>query len=147
MNDQADTFAKYIKDKYYDGIFYKLKNYIRNNSDKLNLYTREIPNPSYTELDSFHIMGITFHEAPDDHITFQASVQVGICIHGKRRNDYDDDMLDRWFSLYFSAVLCNVLINVRITGLEEYSQQRFNSEDVLTKFLVNQSDEMIRRFN
>jgi hypothetical protein len=136
LNNQPATFAKYIEDKYYDDIFYKLKNYIFNNNDKLNLYTKEMPDPSYTELDAFHVMGITFHEAPDDHITFQASVQADISIHGKRRNDYEDDMLDRWFLFSFSAVLRNGLSNVRITGLEEYSQQRFNSEDALTKFLV-----------
>jgi len=136
VGNQTTTFAKYIEDKHYDDIFNKLKYYIWNNRDRLNLFTREIPEPISTVLDNFHVMGVTFHDAPDDQITFQASVQADINIHGKRRNDFEDDMLDRWFSISFSAVLRNGLHNVRITGLEEYSQQRFKDEDALTKFLV-----------
>ena len=130
------SFAEYIGDSFYDEIHPKLKSYIYQNKDRLNLYSYTISDPSYTNLDDFHVMGVTFHESDNDRIDFQAAIQADIAISGRSRWDYDSDMIERWFSASCSATLRDGLHNFYIKNISEYSSERFKAEDALTKYLV-----------
>lgn len=136
MAKSYNSFAAYIEDVYYDNFHSRLKSYIYQNKDRMNLSSYSVPDPSYVKLDDFHVMGVTFHESENDRIDFQVTVQADIEISGRSRRDYDSDMVDRWFSISCSATLRNGLHNFRINGISEYSNERFKAEDALTKFLV-----------
>lgn len=130
------SFAAYIEDVYYDNFHSRLKSYIYQNKDRLNLSSFSIPDPSYASLDDFHVMGVTFHESENDRIDFQVTVQADIEISGKSRRDYDSDTVDRWFSIACSAILRNGLHSFTIKDISEYSSEKFKAEDALTKYLV-----------
>lgn len=130
------SFAAYIGDVLYDEIHGKLKSYIYQNKDRLNLSSYSISDPSYTALDDFHVMSVTFHESDNDRIDFQAAIQADIEISGRSRRDYDSDMIDRWFSVLCSATLQDGLHHFCIKNILEYSCERFKAEDALTKYLV-----------
>lgn len=130
------SFAAYVEDVFYDSFHSRLKSYIYQNKDRMNLSSFTVPNPSYTGLDDFHVMGITFHESDNDKIDFQAAVQADIEISGRSRRDYDSDMIERWFCVSCSATLRNGLNNFRINYISGYSFDRFKAEDALTKYLV-----------
>lgn len=130
------SFAAYIEDVCYNEIFYELKSYILSNKNRLNLSTRIVFDPSYVELSDFHVMGITFHETEIDKIDFKVTVQAEIEVSGKSRRDYESDIIERWFSLCFQAILRNGIHNITIASVSEYSKELFNAEDALTKFLV-----------
>ena len=66
------SFAAYLEDQYYDLMFKRLKSYIFQNRGGLNLHTSLVPDPSYTELDDLHVMGVSFKETEDDRIAISA---------------------------------------------------------------------------
>lgn len=136
MAQKYTSFSSYLEDVYYNQIFDRIKFYIINNRDRMNLSTYSVPDPSYAELSDFHVMSVTFRELDNDQIEFRASIQAEIEISGKRRRDFESDTTDCWFSISFSAVLNNGLHQVKLLDISEYSKERFNAEDSLTKYLV-----------
>lgn len=136
MARKYTSFSSYLEDVYYNQIFDRIKFYIINNKDRMNLSTYSVPYPSYAELSDFHVMGVTFRELDNDQIEFRASIQAEIEISGKRRKDYESDTADCWFTISFSAVLNNGLHQVKLHDISEYTKERFNAEDSLTKYLV-----------
>lgn len=117
-------------------IFNRLKTHVYQNKQRLNLHTSLVPDPSYVALDDIHVMGVTFKETDDDRILFRAAVQTDIVVKGRTRRDYEEDMASAWFAVSFTGILRCGLTMVTITSVEDYTQERFNKEDALTKFLV-----------
>ena len=136
MAQKYTSFSSYLEDVYYNQIFDRIKFYIINNRERMNLSTYSVPDPSYAELSDFHVMSVTFRDLDNDQIEFRASIQTEIEISGKRRRDFESDTTDCWFSISFSAVLNNGLHQVKLLDISEYSKERFNAEDSLTKYLV-----------
>lgn len=88
MAKSYNSFAAYIEDIYYDNFHSRLKSYIYQNKDRMNLSSYSVPDPSYAGLDDFHVMGVSFHESENDRIDFQVTVQADIEISGRSRRDY-----------------------------------------------------------
>ena len=130
------TFESYLQDTQYNAIFTALKSYIYKNRQRLNLSTRIVPDPDCPELDDIHVMGVTFKEGEGDCICFRAAVQTDVILRGRDHRDYEEDMVTPWFTVAFSGILHNGLSNVRILGVDDYSRERFDKEDALTKYLV-----------
>lgn len=136
MSKKYDTFAAYIEDVYYNQIFSKLKSYLYNNKDRLDLSTSVVPAPSYVELNDFQIMGVSFHESDIDRIEFKVIIRADIEVSGRSRRDYESDSTECWLSIPFGATLKNGLHQVSIGYVSEYSKELFREEDALTKYLV-----------
>lgn len=130
------TFESYLQNTQYNAIFAALKSNIYRNRQKLNLSTRIVPDPDYPELDDVHVMDVTFKEDEGDCIRFRAAVQADVILRGKGRRDSEEDMVNPWFTVAFSGILHSGLSNVKILGVEDYSRERFDKEDALTKYLV-----------
>ena len=136
MAKQYDSFAAYLEDIYYNEIFGRLKSYLITNKSRMNLSTYSVPDPSYVDLSDFHVMGVVFHESDSDQIRFRASVQADIELSGRNRRDYENDSTEFWFAVSFTAALHDGLHNVVITNISEYTKEKFQAEDSLTKYLV-----------
>ena len=130
------SFAAYLEDQHYDLMFKRLKSYIFQNRGGLNLHTSLVPDPSYTELDDLHIMGVSFKETEDDRILFRAAVQADVIVKGRSRRDYEEDIVYPWFSISFTGILRCGLNMVTITSVGEYSKERFSKEDALSQYLI-----------
>ena len=130
------SFAAYLEDQYYDLMFKRLKSFIFQNRGGLNLHTSLVPDPSYTELDDLHVMGVSFKETEDDRILFRAAVQADVIVKGHSRRDYEEDIVYPWFSISFTGILRCGLNMVTITSVGEYSKERFSKEDALSQYLI-----------
>ena len=130
------TFESYLQDTQYNAIFAAINTHIYRNWQRLNLSTRIVPDPDKTVLDDVHVMGVTFKEDEGNFIRFRAAVQTDVILRGKGRRDYEEDMVSPWFTVAFSGILHNGLSNVSILGVEDYSREKFDKEDALTKYLV-----------
>ena len=119
MSKKYDTFSDYLGDVYYNQIFNRIKSYVYNNKDRLNLSTSAVLDPSYVELSDFQIMGVSFHEADMDKVEFKATVCADIEVSGRGRRDYESDSAECWVSIPFSATLKNGLQNVSIGYVSE----------------------------
>ncbi len=136
MYKKYDSFSSYLEDTLYNPIFSKLKTYIINNKQRMNIATSLVPYPSYVELSDFHIMGVSFHDSDTDKIAFNVAIQAEIEVKGKSKYDYESDCAEHWFKIPFNATLKDGLQNVQMGYISEYSKEKFNAEDALTKYLV-----------
>lgn len=134
--EKYNSFEGYVEDKYYNEIYGRIRSYIFENKNKLNLHSYSVPDPSRFNLDTIHVMSATFKDAPDDNIKFNLAVYADIEIDGRGKYDWEQDMIERWFRVTFIGVLKEGLHDLKITNVEEYSKERFNAEDCLTRFLV-----------
>jgi len=81
-------------------------------------------------------MGVCFCNTEDDTLIFRAAIQADITISGKGKRDYDNDNISCWFSVSFTGLLQHGLSKVIITDVSDYTKERFNAEDALTRHLV-----------
>jgi len=135
------TFEKYLEQHYYELMVGKIIAFIDDNKQKLGLETNYIPDPSSYEYEDFDIMGITFEDSPQDFskekFQFRVSFKVYVNIRGKtRNNDHDIDNASCWLSILFKGLLKEEFIQVSFVEIDEYSRKRFDSEKVLSRFLV-----------
>lgn len=135
------TFEKYLEEHYYDLMVDNIKSFVYNNSHNLGLETDYIPDPSSYEYEDFDIMSITFEDSPQDFskekFQFRVSFKVYVNIRGRTRdNDRDIESVSCWLSILFSGLLKEDFIEVSFVEIDEYSKKRFDSEKVLTRFLV-----------
>ena len=103
-------------------MFKRLKSYIFQNRGGLNLHTSLVPDPSYTELDDLHVMGVSFKETDDDRILFRAAVQADVIVKGRSRRDYEEDIVYPWFSISFTGILrcgLNMVIKKQILAIRD----------------------------
>lgn len=63
-------------------------------------------------------------------------MQTDVILRGKGRRDYEEDLVNPWFTVVLSGILHNGLSNVKVLGVGDYSKERFDKEDTLTKYLV-----------
>jgi len=136
MYKKYDSFSSYLEDTLYNPIFSKLKTYIINNKQRMNIATSLVPYPSYVELSDFHIMGVSFHDSDTDKIGFNVAIQAEIEVKGKSKYDYESDSAEQWFKIPLNATLKDGLQNIQMGYISEYSKEKFNAEDALTKYLV-----------
>lgn len=136
MARKDNSFAAYLESHYYDLMFNQLKSYIIQNRSRLGYHSSLIPNPSYIELDDIHVQGVSFKGTEDDTILFRASIQADVIIKGRSRCDYEEDMVNSWFSIFFTGILRGGLNMVTITSVEEYTCDSFNKENALSRYLV-----------
>ena len=136
MARKDNSFAAYLESHYYDLMFNQLKSYIIQNRRRLGYHTNLIPDPSYIELEDLHVQGVSFKGTEDDSIQFRAAIQADVIIKGRSRRDYEEDMVNPWFSIFFTGILRGGLNMVTITAVEEYTRDSFNKENALSKYLV-----------
>ena len=133
---KEESFPAYLEEQYYDPMFKRLKSYIFQKRGGLSLHTSLVPDPSYFELDDFHVMGVSFKETKDDSILFNVAIQADVIVKGRTKYDLEEDIAYAWFSISFTGILRHGLHQVSITSISEYNKERFDKEDTLSKFLV-----------
>ena len=136
MAKRYRSFSKYLEGEYYNEIAGELELYIADNGRGLNLYSCSVPDPQEIELNDFRVMSVNFRDTDSSQLIFTASIRAEIDIPGCESEDYENRRLERWFSVSFTATLRNGLRNVEIQRVCEYTKERFNAEDALSRYLV-----------
>ena len=131
-------FEDYLQDKYYNEIFYAIRNYVYENGQDLRLYSFLVTDAEYYKLDDIHVKGVRFNldQTRDNNLLFTVSVEANVIISGHGQRDYEEDNQAPWFSVSLSGVLCDGLKNVHVLGVEEYTKSKYNAETALSHYLV-----------
>lgn len=130
------SFEEYMYDNYYDEIHGTVRNFLFQKKGSSFLSSQAVPDVKYFEMEDFHIEGASFSSNGNNILDFRLTLTVEVNISGKSRYDYESESKSVWVSVYFTSLLENGLHNVRITKVDEYSQERFKKEDKLNHFLV-----------
>lgn len=103
MSKQYKDLKDYLNNVYYDLLINEAKGHL----SSMQLFTRMIPNPQDTEVESVEITSLhtEFHEG--DIINIQCNVRVDITIsgfaYGNRHNDVESDSITRYLAMKLKA--------------------------------------------
>lgn len=79
---------------------------------------------------------VSFHSTDGNRIIFNAAVEADVILKGMGKRDYDADVNNPWYTISFTGYLSDGLNMVTITGVDEYSADRFDKNTSLSKYLV-----------
>ena len=128
------SFENFLWDNYYNEIFTAVNKFIKRNYGSLGFYGRI--EPDNLKLDDYRIRSVIFHKATGDRIRFNATVCAEIIIRGQRRRDYESSSVEKWFSVQLTGSMKDGLNSISIEGVDNYSKEKYNKEDALTRYMV-----------
>lgn len=133
---QYASFEKYLEDKYYNDIHRAITGLITNRGRNNGFYSYTVLDPSYFQVDDIHVKTVSFHSTDGNRIIFNAAVEADVILKGMGKRDYDADVNNPWYTISFTGYLSDGLNMVTITGVDEYSADRFDKNTSLSKYLV-----------
>lgn len=133
---QYTSFEQYLEDKYYDEIHRAIAGHINNRGRNNGFYSYTVIDPSDLQVDEIHVNNVSFHATDGSRILFNAAVQADVILKGLGKRDYDADMKYPWYTVSFTGYLSSGLNMVTITGIEDYSKDKYDKETTLSKYLV-----------
>ncbi|NMC34256.1 MAG: hypothetical protein GYA36_17645 [Veillonellaceae bacterium] len=133
---QYASFEKYLEDKYYNDIHRAITGLIINRGRNNGFYSYTVLDPSYFQVDDIHVKTVSFHSTDGNRIIFNAAVEADVILKGMGKRDYDADVNNPWYTISFTGYLSDGLNMVTITGVDEYSADRFDKNTSLSKYLV-----------
>ena len=133
---QYATFEKYLEDKYYNDIHRAITDLILKRGRNNGFYSYIVLDPSYFQVDDIHVKKVSFHSTDGNRIIFNAAVEADVILKGLGKRDYEADMNNPWYSVSFTGYLGDGLNMVTITGVDEYSADKFDKNTTLSKYLV-----------
>jgi len=133
---QYASFEKYLEDKFYNEIHRAVTNLVfsRGRNNKFSSYT--VLDPTYFQVDDVHVKAVSFHSTDGNRIIFHAAIEADIVLKGIGKRDYDADMTNPWYTVSFTGYLSDGLNMVTITGIDDYSKDKFDKNSTLSKYLV-----------
>lgn len=133
---QYASFEKYLEAKYYNDIHRAITGLILKRGRNNSFYSYTVLDPSYFQVDDIHVKTVSFHSTDGNRIIFNAAVEADIILKGMGKRDYDADMNNPWYTVSFTGYLSDGLNMVTITGVDDYSADRFDKNTTLSKYLV-----------
>ena len=133
---QYASFEKYLESKYYNDIHCAITGLILKRGRNNSFYSYTVLDPSYFQVDDIHVKTVSFHSTDGNRIIFNAAVEADVILKGMGKRDYDADMNNPWYTVSFTGYLSDGLNMVTITGVDEYSADRFDKNTTLSKYLV-----------
>jgi hypothetical protein len=131
-----ESFEEYIKEKYYNEICESIKGFIHLEGRAFDFKSYNVIDRSYIELKDIKVKSISFRDVEHRQIVFNATINAGIVLKGIGKSDYEADIQSKWFIVSFCGHLISGLRKVHIIDVREYSREKFNKENALSRYLI-----------
>jgi len=119
------SFTNYVADRFYNELFDAIKNFIRNDPGKLDLYLYKVKNMSHAWLNDIYVRAVSVNDCPEMRITFTVIVEADM---GARESDYHYDETEecgQWFSVECSGDLACDLNDFAVHSVDVYNGKKF----------------------
>ena len=136
MKTKYKRLDEYIEDVYYDLLFSKIKSFILNNKNRINLSTTLVPSPTYLSVEDFNIVQTVFHEIDQKNIELKMVACVNVEISGRNNRCYENDSKNIKIDVISRVTLSDGLKNFQVVNLEEHIEEKFNKTKSLSKYLI-----------
>lgn len=136
MKTKYKRLDEYIEDVYYDLLFSKIKSFILNNKNRINLRTTLVPSPTYLSVEDFNIVQTVFHEIDQKNIELKMVACVNVELSGMNNRCYENDSKNIKIDVISRATLSDGLKNFQVVNLEEHIEEKFNKTKSLSKYLI-----------
>lgn len=98
------SFAEFVKDKCYNGLYQTAEEYVNENWESMNLYTRNVHRVGYAEMIDATIERVYVRDLPGMRVAFEIGMQLEIDV---KEGDYYYDESDQcypWIRVYCEAI-------------------------------------------
>ena len=117
------SFAEFVKDKCYNDLYQTAEDYVNENWESMNLYTRNVHRVGYAEMINATIERVYVRDLPEMRVAFEVGMQLEIDV---KEGDYHYDESDQcypWIRIYCEGDLLCGLDDWKIIRVEPYSKQ------------------------
>lgn len=117
------SFAKFVKNKCYNGLYRAAENYVDSYWQSLNLYTRHVHRIGEVELVDVNIQRVYVHDLPGMRVGFDVGLELEIEV---KEGDYHYDESDTcfpWIRISCEGDLSCGLDDWEITSIAPYNQK------------------------
>ena len=115
------SFAEYVKNKCFDGLYEAAEKYVSENLDSLNLWTRRVSCIGEVEFVDAEIQRVYVRDLPGMQVAFDVGLELELCVHdGNHRNDEIDEC-HPWLRLCCEGDLSQALDDWSIVNIEPYN--------------------------
>jgi len=117
------SFAEYVKDKCYNGLYSAAERYAKANWQKLGLYLCHVNTVGEINVLDVHIERVYVRDMPGTKVAFEVGVEVDLEIKDRssRRDEYDECF--PWLKIYCDGDIAKGLSDWRIYNVEPYNKQ------------------------
>lgn len=144
------SFAEFVKDKCYNGLYQTADDYVNENWESMDLYTRNVHRIGHVEMIDATIERVYVRDLPEKRVAFEVGMQLEIDV---KEGDYHYDESDQcypWIRIYCEGNLSCGLDDWEIIRVEPYSKKSAppNSlSDALVPYIpYEQLDEVATEF-
>ena len=88
------SFAEFVKDKCYNGLYQTAEDYVNENWESMNLYTRNVHRVGYAEMINATIERVNVRDLPGMRVALAVSMQLEIDV---KHADYHYDESDQCY--------------------------------------------------
>ena len=117
------SFAEFVKDKCYNGLYQTAEEYVNDNWQSMDLYTRNVHRVGYAEMVDATIERVYVRDLPGMRVAFEVGMQLEIDV---KEGDYHYDEGDQcypWIRIYCEGDLSCGLDDWEIKRVEPYSKK------------------------
>ncbi len=134
------SFAEYVKNVCYDGLFEAAEKYALSNIDSLDLRTRHVSRVGNIEFEDASIQRVYVRDLPSMRVAFEVGMELTLSVHeGNYRRDEEDECYP-WIRVFCEGDISCGLADWKINRIEPYNPQNapLNSmSDALVPFIPN----------
>lgn len=120
---RSRSFAEYVKDKCYNGLFEAAEQYVETDWQSLNLYARHVHRIGSVELVDATVQRVYVHDLPGMRIGFDVGLQLELTV---REGDYHYDDCDQcfpWVRISCEGDLSDGLDSWTVNHIEPYNKK------------------------
>lgn len=117
------SFSEYVKDKCYNGLYQAAEEFVSENWESLDLYTRNVHQIGNVEMTDATIQRVYVHDLPGMRVAFEIGLELELEI---QEGDYHYDEYDQccpWIRVYCEGDLSCGLDDWKIDRIEPYDKK------------------------
>lgn len=117
------SFKEYVKDKCYNGLYETAENFVADNWESMNLYTRKVHRIGSVDMADASIERVYVRDLPGTRVAFEVGLELTLDVH---EGDYHYDETDQcspWIRVYCEGDLACGLDDWEIEKVEKYSSK------------------------
>ena len=147
---QTHSFAEFVKDKCYNGLYQEAEKYVDDNWEHMNLYTKKVHRIGHVELSDAVVQRVYVHDLPEMKVAFETAIELEIEVHEEDYHYDETDTCYPWIRIFCEGDLSCALDDWKIIKVELYSKKKapMNSlSDALVPYIpYNQLDKAANDF-
>ena len=117
------SFAEYVKDKCFNGLYQAAEDYVNEDWELLNLYAPNVHRIGFVEMMDATVQRVYVRDLPETRVAFEVGLELEL---GVKEGDYHYDECDQcypWIRIYCEGDLSCGLDDWEIIRIEPYSKK------------------------